>query len=111
MSTTPTHRHRQGETHSNGRAPAAPVQQPDRFAYEGLKAERQRMYAARAVNRQAPTAYQPRGYDGAELRPYIGRPDAMHAQALPSRFNNRLHYRDGRVTDLAGQPLTENKPS
>lgn len=39
-------------------------------------------------------------YDGAELRPIVGRPGATDALALPSRIGNRLHYRDGRVTDL-----------
>lgn len=37
-------------------------------------------------------------YDGAELRPYQGRPGANDALALPSRIANRLHYRDGKVT-------------
>lgn len=36
-------------------------------------------------------------YDGAELRPYQGRPRANDALALPSRMGSRLHYRDGRV--------------
>lgn len=36
-------------------------------------------------------------YDGAELRPYNGRPGAMDAFAMPSRMGGRLYYRDGRV--------------
>lgn len=36
-------------------------------------------------------------YNGAELRPYQGRPNANDALALPSRIANRLFYRDGRV--------------
>ena len=36
-------------------------------------------------------------YDGAELRPFAGRPGAMDAFARPSRMFNQLHYRDGRV--------------
>ena len=36
-------------------------------------------------------------YDGAELRPYEGRPGAMDAFALPSRMGSRLHYRSGAV--------------
>lgn len=56
-----------------------------------------------------PTVAVPRGetwtprhgeYDGAELRPYTGRPGANDAMALPSRTFNRLRYRDGRVMEL-----------
>lgn len=35
------------------------------------------------------------------------RPGAGDALRLPSRRGDRLHYRDGRVTDLAGNPITE----
>jgi len=38
-------------------------------------------------------------YEGRELLPYQGRPGAMDAQALPSRFNNELRYRDGTAVD------------
>ena len=51
----------------------------------------------------------PRHYAGAELKPYIGRPDAMTALALPSRTGNRLHHPDGRITDLAGNPIDETR--
>ena len=33
------------------------------------------------------------------------RPGAMRAFSLPSRFGDRLHYRDGRVTDMAGNAI------
>lgn len=33
------------------------------------------------------------------------RPGAMVAFALPSRFGDQLHYRDGRVTDMDGHPI------
>jgi hypothetical protein len=33
------------------------------------------------------------------------RPGAMVAFTLPSRIGDRLHYRDGRVTDMTGAPL------
>lgn len=33
------------------------------------------------------------------------RAGAMVAFALPSRMGNHLHYRDGRVTDMAGNPV------
>lgn len=36
-------------------------------------------------------------YDGAELKPYQGRPGANDALGLPSRISDRLHYRDGRI--------------
>lgn len=38
-------------------------------------------------------------YDGAELRPYVGRPGAMDAFALPSRMGKRLHYPDGTLKE------------
>lgn len=34
------------------------------------------------------------------------RPGAGAAAGVPSRMGNRLHHRDGRVTDLAGNPIT-----
>ncbi len=39
-------------------------------------------------------------YDGAELRPIVGRPGATDALELPSRIGNRLHYRDGRTAQV-----------
>ncbi len=45
-------------------------------------------------------------YAGAELSSYA-RPGAADALALPSRMNDRLHYRDGRVTDMQGNPITQ----
>ena len=36
-------------------------------------------------------------YDGAELRKSVERPGADDHLKYPSRQNNRLHYRDGRV--------------
>lgn len=38
------------------------------------------------------------GYDGAELRPYQGRPGANQALSLPSRFGRHLRFRDGSAT-------------
>lgn len=40
-------------------------------------------------------------YNGAELRAAV-RPGADDFLSLPSRMGNRLHYRDGRVTDMRG---------
>lgn len=44
-------------------------------------------------------------YKCPELRPIPGR-STTQATALPSRRGNRLHHPCGRVTDLAGQPIT-----
>lgn len=33
------------------------------------------------------------------------RPGALDSQALPSRMGQRLHHRDGRITDLNGNPI------
>jgi hypothetical protein len=46
-----------------------------------------------------------RPWQAQELR-HSARPGAMDAFSFPSRFGNLLHYRDGRVTDLAGNPVT-----
>jgi hypothetical protein len=39
-------------------------------------------------------------YNGAELRPYDGRPGANDALRLPSRIGATLHYRDGRTAPV-----------
>lgn len=39
-------------------------------------------------------------YDGAELKPFTGRAGAMDAFTFPSRMGSKLHYRDGRVTEI-----------
>ena len=80
---------------------------------DALKAERHAAAIARAAQGRATprliahSSYVPHGYSGAELKPYIGRPDAQHAQSLPSRTGSRLRHPDGRVTDLAGNPLED----
>lgn len=43
-------------------------------------------------------------YDGAELRPYAGRPGAMRAFDLPSRVEARRYYRDGRIEIIERAP-------
>lgn len=57
--------------------------------------------SGRAVSAAEPAAGTQRAshgrYDGAELRPYEGRPGAMDAFALPSRVGSRRVWRDGRV--------------
>lgn len=39
-------------------------------------------------------------YNGADLKPFSGRPGCNDAMNLPSRQFEKLHYRDGRVVDL-----------
>lgn len=63
-----------------------------------------RMQAAMPISNASSTA----PYTGTELRTHI-RPGAEDALALPSRMSDRLHYRDGRVTDLQGNPIA-SKP-
>lgn len=46
-----------------------------------------------------------RAYHSDELAPSL-RPRAMDAFECPSRVGDTLRYRDGRVTDLAGNPIT-----
>lgn len=41
----------------------------------------------------------------ADKRPVPVRRDGMEFAAYPSRRGNRLYYRDGRVTDIAGNPV------
>ena len=90
------------------------VHTPAESALSALQAERRASAIARAVNaRAAPrlitnSSHTPSGYSGAELKPYAGRPDTAQAQSLPSRSGNRLRYPDGRITDLAGNPINES---
>jgi len=44
-------------------------------------------------------------YKGEEVCMPALRTGADDALAVPSRINDRLYYRDGRVTDLQGQPI------
>lgn len=39
------------------------------------------------------------------------RPGNLATDAIPTRMGNQLRYRDGRVTDLQGNPLTEAAPA
>lgn len=45
---------------------------------------------------EPPYEVPPGSYQGTELTPYNGRPNAMDAFALPSLFMGRLSWRDGR---------------
>lgn len=52
----------------------------------------------KAASRTMVNAGSQQAYDGAELRPYAGRPGAMDAYSLPSRQGDRrVHYRTGEV--------------
>ena len=44
-------------------------------------------------------------YNGAEVCMPALRAGADDALQVPSRVGDRLHFRDGRVTDLHGQPI------
>lgn len=46
-----------------------------------------------------------------ERQPAAMRPGSQAALLCPSRIGDRLHHRDGRVTDMQGQPITtRSKP-
>lgn len=47
-----------------------------------------------------PTWFMQGTYDAAELKPFSARSGALLAYALPSRINDQLHYRDGRVESI-----------
>lgn len=96
----------------------APPAQPKPIPKKPLASETPAMSAAEAARpirravllmtrrRQRVDSRAPMGapYSATEYTPCL-RPGANDALALPSRFGDRLHYRDGRVTDLDGNPL------
>ncbi len=93
--------------------PTRPRANPEPFAYlEPTPAPALRRKAARLQyhSAYAPPRHQRYGamatYRACEYQP-SNRPGAMDAFALPSRMGDTLHYRDGRVTDMAGNPVTE----
>lgn len=51
----------------------------------------------------------PGKYDGKELAAAPARPCATDTREFPTRISNRLHYRDGRITDLAGNPINNTR--
>ena len=52
-----------------------------------------------------------RAASAADLAPPALRPGSEDFLAHPSRIGDRLHYRDGRVTDLQGNPIkTQGAP-
>jgi hypothetical protein len=56
------------------------------------------MKPTKATSRMLVNAGSRQAYDGAELRPYNGRPGAMDAYKLPSlQGDRRVHYRTGEV--------------
>lgn len=50
-----------------------------------------------------------RGFTAMYIDPPPLRPHAEDALRCPSRYGDRLHHRDGKVTDLAGQPIKTPK--
>lgn len=61
---------------------------------------------AAAAARQITTANSGDPYMGEEMQPNPGLPASRFAAyLLPSRVGQTLRYRDGRVTDLAGNPI------
>ena len=53
-----------------------------------------------AVYIRPPVAMDKTHYDGAEQRPFLGRPGANDALTYPSRVGDTLRYRDGRVEKI-----------
>ena len=47
-------------------------------------------------------------YDGAELRPFEGRPGAMDAFKLPSRIGRHLVYRNGERREAEPKQLPKS---
>ncbi|MGE3346086.1 MAG: hypothetical protein AB7I35_01485 [Ramlibacter sp.] len=58
-----------------------------------------------AMGGQAAGEPKAHAYTGQETRRPSLRPGSMAAFSLPSRMGDRLHYRDGLVTDMAGNPV------
>lgn len=50
-------------------------------------------------------------YNGAELAVPPARPTATSTREIPTRMGARLHYKDGRITDLNGQPIAAQPPA
>lgn len=65
--------------------------------------QRQQLKAAKANTRRVGNATTTATYNGAEVCMPALRAGADDALQVPSRVNDRLHYRDGRVTDLQGR--------
>lgn len=74
----------------------------------GLIHERQRMLAERQAKRKSniqlpqriSNSSSKKVYDGLELKSQSVRPGADDFLAIPSRFNDVLHYRDGRKVEV-----------
>lgn len=81
-------------------------QRIEREALEAFRAEERKNAKRNSTTQRRQLQRAPaRKYSAPELESYAGRPGAMRAFDLPSRINNRLYFRDGRVTDLQGQPI------
>lgn len=112
VSFTLTHRARAKLASPEVARPSAPIKEPvepkprkkrNTSDWGELQSLAQQRIRAMGVNRGQQTKAPP--YRGTEMAPSL-RPHAMDFTLLPSRFGDRLHYRDGRVTDMAGNPLS-----
>ena len=84
-----------------GRVYTTPPEADDAAHTRRLKAEAARNRAQHAGLKHRPFADQAPHYNPAtDLSAPAARPGAEDALAIPSRINNRLHYRDGRVVDM-----------
>ena len=72
------------------------------------KLQAARMKAAAAIHSAAMYRVPNGNYQGLELLPCQDRPSAMQAQSLPSRRGNFLRYPDGRLTDMQGNPASQD---
>lgn len=80
------------------------------ITHKGIKVLSELGHPTRSINLPVRTpkakraeVYERPIYDGKELGPTVTRAGAYDAFKLPSRINNNLHYRDGRVESVIGE--------
>lgn len=72
---------------------------------EFVRRARQKARASNEVPTRISNSSAKGHYNGAEVCMPALRKGADDALQVPSRVGDRLHFRDGRVTDLQGQPI------